>query len=105
MTQHQKNEEKKRKFEEDIIEVAVAEYYAYVDDCNKKTPQSRVRTEKDAEMFYYAMRMGVIRGINFMTNQYMESIKKFEQEKADANKTQSSDKDSESVSKTNKGEE
>ena len=56
-------------------------------------------------MFYYAMRMGVIRGINFMTNQYMESIKKFEQEKADANGTQSSDKDSESVSKTNKGEE
>jgi hypothetical protein len=31
MTQHQKNEEKKRKFEEDIIEVAVAEYYEYVE--------------------------------------------------------------------------
>ena len=36
MTQHQKNEEKKRKFEEDIIEVAVAEYYRYV-DVHKRT--------------------------------------------------------------------
>ena len=35
MTQHQVNEEKKRKFEEDIIEVAVAEYYAYVEEHNR----------------------------------------------------------------------
>jgi hypothetical protein len=27
------------------------------------------------------MRLGVIRGINFATNQYMESIKKFEENK------------------------
>ena len=80
MTQHQKNEEKKRKFEEDIIEVAVAEYYRYVDVHN------RTRSKKDAKMFYDAMRLGVIRGINFATNQYMQSLKNFEESKHE-NKT------------------
>ena len=79
MTQHQKNEEKKRKFEEDIIEIAVAEYYAYVDD------HKRTRSEKDAKMFYDAMRLGVVRGINFATNQYMQSLKNFEEKKKDGN--------------------
>ena len=77
MTQHQKNEEKKRKFEEDIIEVAVAEYYAYADE------HKRERKEKDAKMFYDAMRLGVIRGINFATNQYMQSLKNFDEGKKD----------------------
>ena len=81
MTQHQINEEKKRKFEEDIIEVAVAEYYRWVDDMNKKNLMSIVRSELDAKMFYDAMRIGVIRGINFATNQYMESLRKFEEQK------------------------
>ena len=81
MTQHQKNEEKKRKFEEDIIEVAVAEYYRYVD------VHKRTRSEKDAKMFYDAMRLGVIRGINFATNQYMQSLKNFEEAKKNENKT------------------
>jgi hypothetical protein len=75
MTQHQKNEEKKRKFEEDIIEVAVAEYYHWVD------VHKDVRSEKHARMFYDAMRLGVVRGINFATNQYMQSLKNFEEEK------------------------
>jgi hypothetical protein len=75
MTQHQVNEEKKRKFEEDIIEVAVAEYYAYVDE------HKRTRSEKDAKMFYDAMRLGIVRGINFATNQYMQSLKNFEEKK------------------------
>ena len=86
MTQHQINEEKKRKFEEDIIEVAVAEYYQWVDEKNKKNPLSVVRSQKDAMMFYDAMRLGVIRGINFATNQYMQSIKNFEESKHE-NKT------------------
>jgi hypothetical protein len=98
MTQHQKNEEKKRKFEEDIIEVAVAEYYQYAD------VHKRERKEKDAEMFYTAMRIGVIRGLNFATNQYIESLRKFEQEQANANGTTSTDKVSESVFKTSEGE-
>lgn len=75
MTQHQVNEEKKRKFEEDIIEVAVAEYYHYVEE------HKRTRSEKDAKMFYDAMRLGVIRGINFATNQYIQSLKNFEEKK------------------------
>lgn len=68
-------DEKKRKFEEDLIEVAVAEYYHWV-DVHKGT-----RSEKDARMFYDAMRLGVIRGINFATNQYMQSLERFEQQK------------------------
>ena len=80
MTQHQVNEEKKRKFEEDIIEVAVAEYYAYADE------HKRERKEKDAKMFYDAMRLGVIRGINYATNQYMQSLKNFEEQKEKENK-------------------
>jgi hypothetical protein len=75
MTQHQVNEEKKRKFEEDIIEVAVAEYYEYVD------VHKRTRSEKDAKMFYDAMRLGIVRGINYATNQYMQSLKNFEEKK------------------------
>ena len=81
MTQHQKNEEKKRKFEEDIIEVAVAEYYEYVE------VHKRTRSEKDAKMFYDAMRLGIVRGINYATNQYMQSIKNFEEAKKHENKT------------------
>ena len=75
MTQHQVNEEKKRKFEEDIIEVAVAEYYHWVE------VHKDVRSEKYARMFYDAMRLGVVRGITFATNQYMQSLKNFEEKK------------------------
>jgi hypothetical protein len=70
-------DEKKQKFEQDIIEIAVAEYYEYVD------VHKRTRSEKDAKMFYDAMRLGVIRGINFATNQYMQSLKNFEEGKKD----------------------
>jgi hypothetical protein len=73
-------DEKKRKFEEDLIEVAVAEYYQWV-EVHKAT-----RSEAQARMFYDAMRLGVIRGINFATNQYMQSLKNFE-EKKNENKT------------------
>mgnify|MGYP003335696625 CR=1 FL=1 len=68
-------EAKKRKFEEDLIEVAVAEYYHWVD------VHKDVRSEKQARMFYDAMRLGVIRGINFATNQYIQSLKNFEEKK------------------------
>ena len=74
-------DEKKRKFEEDLIEVAIAEYYAWVDAKNKVSPSSVIRSEKDAKMFYDAMRLGVIRGINFATNQYIQSLKNFEEKK------------------------
>ena len=68
-------DEKKHKFEQDIIEVAVAEYYQWVDT------HKGVRSEKDARMFYDAMRLGVVRGINFATNQYIQSLKNFEEKK------------------------
>ena len=74
-------EAKKRKFEEDLIEVAVAEFYRWVE------AHKAVRTEKDARMFYDAMRLGVIRGINFATNQYMQSLKNFEESKTNGNTT------------------
>jgi len=80
MTQHQTLEEKKRKFEEDLIEVAVAEYYQWVE------VHQATRSEWNARMFYDAMRLGVIRGINFATSQYMQSLKNFE-EKNNENKT------------------
>ena len=75
MTQHQVNEEKKRKFEEDLIEVAVAEYYQWVE------VHQATRSEWNARMFYDAMRLGVVRGINYATNQYIESLRKFEEGK------------------------
>ena len=80
-------EEKKRKFEEDIVEIAVAEYYAYVDE------HKRERKEKDAKMFYDAMRLGVIRGINFATNQYMQSLKNFEEAKKNGTEHQDTRQD------------
>ena len=43
MTQHQVNEEKKRKFEEDIIEVAVVEYYLYADE-HKRERKKKMQT-------------------------------------------------------------
>jgi len=73
-------DEKKRKFEEDIIEVAVAEYYHWVE------VHKDVRSEKHARMFYDAMRLGVVRGITFATNQYIQSLKNFEENKNE-NKT------------------
>ena len=85
-------EEKKRKFEEDLIEVAIAEYYAWVNAKNKANPLSAVRSEKDAKMFYDAMRLGVIRGINFATNQYLQSLKNFEESKKDGHTGNDGDK-------------
>ena len=63
-------EERKLQFEQEIQKMAIAEYHAYVDDCNAENPLSRVKSEKDARMFYFAMRLGVKRGMNFMSHQY-----------------------------------
>jgi hypothetical protein len=57
-------EEKKLGFEQEIQRMAIAEYYAYVDE------HKRERKEKDAKMFYDAMRLGIKRGMNFMAHQY-----------------------------------
>jgi len=71
-------EEKKRQFEENIITLAVQEYYRYVD--GKKL----VRSEADSKMFYEVYRMGIISGVNYATNQYMQSLKNFEENKNEA---------------------
>jgi hypothetical protein len=74
-------EEKKRKFEQDIQRMSIVEYYKYVDDCNKERPKSKVRSEKEAKVFWYAMRLGVHRGMAFMSHQYQQSITKFNEAK------------------------
>ena len=74
-------EDKKRKFEEEIQKMAIVEYYKYVDKCNAKRPKSKVRSEKEAEVFWYAMDLGVKRGMNFMAHQYQQSITKFNEAK------------------------
>jgi hypothetical protein len=74
-------DEKKQKFEEDLIEVAIAEYYQWADTHNA------VRSEAQAKMFYEAMRIGVVRGINFATNQYIQSLKNFEEKKNEQSNT------------------
>ena len=68
-------EEKKRQFEENIITLAVQEYYQYAD------AMKLVRSEADSRMFYEVYRMGIYAGVNYATNQYMNSIKRFEEQK------------------------
>ena len=55
--------EKKQRFEQDIIDMAIPEYYKYAD------VYKRERKEADAKMFYTAMRLGIIKGINYATNE------------------------------------
>jgi hypothetical protein len=68
-------EEKKRQFEENIITLAVQEYYQYVDE------KKLVRSEADSKMFYEVYRMGIFAGVNYATNKYMQSLKNFEENK------------------------
>ena len=75
-------EEKKRKFEEAIIDMAVVEHHRYC------MTFKRAKSEKDAHMFYTALKIGVDRGKNFMahqivsnTKQYEQSLKNFEEKK------------------------
>jgi len=68
-------DEKKRKFEENIVSLAVEEYYKYADG------KGLVRSEADAKMFYEVYRMGIYAGVNFATNQYIQSLKNFEEKK------------------------
>jgi hypothetical protein len=73
-------EEKKRQFEENIITLAVQEYYQYAD------AKKLVRSEADSRMFYEVYRMGIYAGVNYATNQYMNSIKRFEEQKQQGEK-------------------
>ena len=68
-------EEKKQRFEQDIIDMAVKEYYRYADT------YKRERKETDAKMFYRAMRLGIIRGINYATNEVSRHNEELDKEK------------------------
>ena len=68
-------DEKKQKFEENIVKLAVQEYYKYVDGKGLK------RSEEDCKLFYEVYRMGIFTGINYATDQYVKSMEKFEQQK------------------------
>jgi hypothetical protein len=68
-------DEKKQKFEENIVKLAVQEYYKYVDGKGLK------RSEEDCKLFYEVYRMGVFAGVEFATEKYIQSIKNFEESK------------------------
>lgn len=68
-------DEKKQKFEENIVKLAVQEYYKYVDG------KGLERSEEDCKLFYEVYRMGVFAGVEFATEKYIQSIKNFEESK------------------------
>lgn len=68
-------DEKKKKFEENIVKLAVQEYYKYVD------AKGITRSEEDCAMFYDVYRMGIFTGINYATDQYVKSMEQFEKQK------------------------
>ena len=63
-----------RQFEEAIIDMAVAEHHKYC------MVYKRAKSEKDAKMFYTAMKIGVTQGINYATKQFMDYNKKVEEQ-------------------------
>jgi len=73
-------DEKQKQFEEAIINMAVVEHHRYC------MTFKRAKSEKDAEMFYTALKIGVQQGINYATKQFLDHNKKLE-EKVNENKT------------------
>ena len=68
-------EEQKRQFEEAIIDIAVAEHHKYC------MVYKRAKSEADAKMFYTALRLGVTKGIEYATKQFIDHNKKLEENK------------------------
>jgi len=67
--------EMKQKFEQDIIDMAVAEHHKYC------MVYKRAKNEADAKMFYTAMRLGIIRGINYASNEVAKHNEEIDKEK------------------------
>jgi hypothetical protein len=63
-------EDEKNLFDLDLIDIAVSEHHKYCMAFN------RAKTEKDAKMFYTAVKIGAIQGINYA----VESMKKQDQQ-------------------------
>ena len=70
-------EEQQRQFEEAIIKMAVVEHHRYC------MTFKRAKSEKDADMFYTALKIGVQQGIKYATEQLLDYNKKLEEEKKD----------------------
>ena len=68
-------DEQKRKFEEAIIDMAIVEHHRYC------MYHKRAKSEKDAKMFYTAMKIGVTKGIEYATKQIIEHNKELEDKK------------------------
>ena len=66
-----------RQFEEAIIDMAIKEHHKYC------MVYKRAKSEKDAKMFYTAMKIGVTQGINYATKQILEHNKKIEEKEND----------------------
>jgi hypothetical protein len=64
-----------RKFEEAIIDMAVAEHHKYC------MVYKRAKSEKDAKMFYTAFKLGVTKGMQYATNKIIEHNLKVEEKK------------------------
>ena len=79
MTQHQSLEEKKRQFEEAIIDMAVAEHHKYC------MVYKRAKSEAEAKMFYTAMRLGVTKGIEYATKEIQKHNEQLDKEEANGN--------------------
>lgn len=75
MTQHQSLEEKKRQFEEAIIDMAVAEHHKYC------MVYKRAKSEAEAKMFYTAMRLGITKGIEYATQEIKKHNEELDKEK------------------------
>ena len=68
-------EEKKRKFEEAIIDMAIAEHHKYC------MVYKRPKSEAEAKMFYTAFKLGVTKGMQYATKQFMDYNKNLEEKK------------------------
>ena len=68
-------EDEKRLFDLSLIDVAVEEHHRYCMTFN------RAKTEKDAKMFYTAIKIGAIQGINYAVAQMKKQDKQENKEK------------------------
>ena len=69
-------ETEKKLFDLELIDIAVAEHHRYCMTFN------RAKTEKDAQMFYTAMRLGITKGIEYATKEIQKHNEQLDKEKA-----------------------
>ena len=62
-----------RQFEEAVINMAVVEHHRYC------MTYKRAKSEKDAHMFYTAFKLGITKGMQYITKQVLDHNKKIEE--------------------------